>query len=45
MPSNGSADEDLVAQQEFLVPPGARMRVVNVSRGELPIIEVEMSYE
>lgn len=45
MPSNGSTDEDLVAQQEFLVPPGARMRVVNVSRGKLPIIEVEMSYE
>lgn len=45
MPSNGSSAKELVEQQEFLIPPGARIKVVSVTRGKLPIIEVEVSYE
>ncbi|KGM18175.1 hypothetical protein [Corynebacterium auriscanis] len=42
MPTNG--DAELVPQQEFLVPPGATMKVVRVEKGEVPLIHVEMIY-
>lgn len=45
MPANGSDSHELIRQQEFLVPPGARIRVVSVRNGELPIIEVELLNE
>lgn len=43
MPTNG--DPTMVSQQEFLVPPGARIKVVSVRDGKMPIIEVELSHE
>ncbi|KAB1504358.1 hypothetical protein F7230_04580 [Corynebacterium sp. 320] len=43
MPANGS--QELAYQQEFLVPPGAIMKVIKVEKGELPTIHVELSNE
>ncbi|WP_257822212.1 hypothetical protein [Corynebacterium sp. zg254] len=45
MPANGDSSEELKRQQEFLVPPGARMKVTSVQGGKLPVIEVELSDE
>lgn len=43
MPTNGSSETELMRQQEYLLPPGARIRVVRVEQGRIPIIHVEVS--
>lgn len=41
MPTNGNPDR--AYQQEFLLPPGVRVKVVGVKRGNPPIIDMEVS--